>query len=336
MYSKFVVARKVRESQLVCSLYLKAVDDAPLLPFEAGQHLMFKLQVPGCDIPLFRNYSFSDAWNEKYYRVSVKKETGLGSSYIFDIIKEGDVLEAKGPQGTFIIQPGNEPVLLIAGGIGITPLLCMLKTITREHNDRRVTLLYGVNDGENHSFKDELLTIKSTYPNCSIINFYANVRENDEKENDYNHSGFIDLSVVNVADYKEFYICGPEVMMQHFKQKLGDTGVPASSIFTESFVAPAEELEKPEANVENGAACINYNKSQVSLYWDGRFRSLLEFSEANGIEINSGCLFGDCGTCLTKLLDGEVRYLHPTMVNPGPGNCLPCSCIPLGNISLDV
>lgn len=335
MYSTYTVVRKVRESEWVYSLYLKPADGRKTAPFQPGQHLLFKFNIPGSDIPLFRNYSFSDCWNEEYYRVSVKKEQGLCSSFIFNEVEVGSELEARGPQGTFVMDVASaEPVLLIAGGIGITPLLCMLKSVASQNPSRKVTLLYGVNGSSHHSFKNEINLLRSNFPGFNILTFYASISAEDRKGVEFDRPGLIDLSLVDVHVHRGFYLCGPAAMMEYFRILLLEKGVFSDHIFTESFVAPPVEVA--EELPQNGGLKVNFSRRGATLAWDDRFSSLLEFSEANGIEIDSGCLFGDCGTCLTKLLDGEVKYLHPTMVKPGPGNCLPCSCIPVTDISLGI
>ena len=114
LYERFEVIKKLPESRNVISLYLAPADGQELKKFKPGQHLLFRLHIPGVEIPVFRYYSFSDSFNETYYRVSVKKERvsengvvrdGLGSGYIFDVVKEGDVLEVRGPLGEFYISP---------------------------------------------------------------------------------------------------------------------------------------------------------------------------------------------------------------------------------------
>ena len=81
---------------------------------------------------------------------------------------------------------------------------------------------------------------------------------------------------------------------------------------------------------------VHYKRSGKKLEWDSNCRSLLDFTEENDIDIDSGCRFGDCGTCLSALLDGEVKYLHPTLVQAGKNECLPCSCVPVTDIVLDI
>ncbi|MEO6150052.1 MAG: FAD-binding oxidoreductase [Mucilaginibacter sp.] len=343
MYKKYKIVRKVKESSLVFSLYLEPLDGAVTEPFLPGQHLMFKFTVPGSDIPLFRYYSFSEIYDPKYYRVSVKKE-GVVSSYIFDHLQVGEVLEAKGPQGSFALEVEKDhPVALFAGGIGITPLLSMAKAIAITNPKRRVALFYGVNDREQHSFKEEVGSLRA-YPNIGIYTFYNNLHPEDVAGTDYDHHGFINLGLLH-ADFKDtqsaYYICGPAPMMHFVENSLLEKGVMAENIHMESFaslIAPEETGEEAATTAAGEAKGITiyYNREKVELEWDSRYRSILEFSEAHDIEIVSGCLFGDCGTCLTTLMKGEVKYMHPTMIQPDSGDCLPCSCVPVTDIVLDV
>ncbi|RYD87022.1 MAG: 2Fe-2S iron-sulfur cluster binding domain-containing protein [Sphingobacteriales bacterium] len=345
MYKKYKIVRKVKESSLVFSLYLEPLDGAVTQPFLPGQHLMFKFNIPGSDIPLFRYYSFSEVYDPKYYRVSVKKE-GIVSSYIFDHLEAGDILEAKGPQGTFALEVEKEhPVALFGGGIGITPLLSMAKTIATANPKRRVALFYGVNDRDQHSFKNEVYGLRA-YPNIEVHTFYNNVHPEDVAGSDYDYHGFINFALLN-NDFKDpqtnYYICGPAPMMHFVENTLLADGVKAENIRMESFaslIAPEETGDDAETtatatNADEGIK-IYYSREKKELVWDSRYRSILEFSEAHDIEIVSGCLFGDCGTCLTTLTKGEVKYMHPTMIIPDAGDCLPCSCIPLTDIVLDV
>ncbi|RYE14272.1 MAG: 2Fe-2S iron-sulfur cluster binding domain-containing protein [Sphingobacteriales bacterium] len=341
MYKKYKVVKKVQESSLVCSLYLELADGSRTEPFLPGQHLMFKFNIPGSDIPLFRYYSFSEVYNPEYYRVSIKKE-GVCSSYIFDHLKEGDILEAKGPQGSFTVDIDTEhPVVLFAGGIGVTPLLSMVKSIAAKNPNRRIALFYGVYDRHQHSFKEELRVLKAA--DVEIHTFYNNIHDDDVAGSDYDYQGFIDLALLH-QDFNDpearYYICGPGPMMQFISDKLQESGVNEENIHTESFASlalPDEEEEENTTEVNDaGEIRIRYTREGKELVWDDRYRSILEFSEAHDIEIVSGCLFGDCGTCLTSLLEGEVKYMHPTMIKPDSGDCLPCSCVPVSNIVLDV
>lgn len=358
-YRSFEVVRKVRENGSVVSLYLKPTDDAPLKQFKPGQHLMFKFRIPGCEIPVFRYYSFSDKFRTDCYRVSVKKELppaqhpcvppGLCSSYICDDIREGTILEAKGPSGEFYLTPEEDsPVVLIAGGIGVTPLLSMIKSIAEINPKRKVDFFYGVNGKHDHSFQSEMDDLRKTNSAFSISTFYADVRNGGVKGLDYDYEGFIDMATVVSkvsSPNADYFVCGPAAMMKYVSGSLETFGVPKEKIRTESFSQSYETvlnaelsevaIDENENRVKHNGLVIEFTKSNKRLLWDSRYKSILEFAEANDIEISSGCLFGDCGSCLTNLREGKVKYIHATAIEPGSGECLPCSSIPLENLALE-
>lgn len=359
LYKKYKIIKKVVETETVVSLYLEPVEKTPLENFKPGQHLMFKVGFPGDDVHHFRFYSFSEAYNDQYYRVSVKREDspakgippGKCSTFLFNEIKEGQVLEAKGPSGDFHINPQEkDPVVLVAGGIGITPLLSMIKTISRKNPKRKIYFFYGVNCKEEHAFQEELDELNKKNLNLHITTFYANVRSTDVEGIDYDYEGFINLKKIAeiVPDLQvEYYICGPSAMMDYVSAGLEDHGVKKENLHFESFVGKFESFKSSGEGVEDekrglvkenkeGGFQIEFSKSRKKLGWNAKYDSLLEFAEDHDIEIPSGCLFGDCGTCLTRIKSGKVKYKHPTLVEPGAGECLPCSSVPLSDIVLEV
>jgi ferredoxin-NADP reductase len=347
-YKKYRVIKKVKESSWVVSLYLKLLDNTVPAPFKPGQHLLFKIHPPGQEIPLFRHYSFSDAYHPEYYRISVKKEfpppgmlhlpAGVCSSWLFDTVQEGDVLEARGPLGEFTLDTGEgSPVVMIAGGIGITPILSMLKSVARENPGRQVWFFYGVNGKDEHSFSGELNELKERYSNFHITTFYTKTLPGDITGSDYDHEGFVNAAIIlkqtGHGDISH-YMCGPEIMMRLVGDELVRQGIAGNNIHTETFSSLAGgDVPAPAAPGE-GDYMVHFTLTGRKLHWDNRYTSILTFAEANDIEISSGCLFGDCGTCLTRILEGDVKYTHPTMVKPDGGSCLPCSCVPAGNIVL--
>jgi ferredoxin-NADP reductase len=357
MYRKYKVIRSVKESNLVVSLYLAPIDGIPLTSFLPGQHLMFKLHIPGHEIPVFRYYSFSDIFNGEYYRVSVKKELspinnfdlpeGVASSYLYDCVKEGDILEAKGPSGDFYLNPeDSKPVVLIAGGIGITPLLSMVKSAAELNPRKTVYFFYGVNESIDHSFQTELQHIRKVYNNIYITTFYNKIGSGDVKGVHYDYEGFVNIQTILQITKKthlDYYICGPGAMMTFITEELEQLGVNKGSIHIESFnnkndqsleeemqeLFPAQEDLKSDAEF-----WVEFSQSGKKIKWDNRYRSILEFAEGNDIEISSGCLFGDCGTCLTEIKEGDVHYIHKTLITAEEGKCLPCSCVPVSNVVL--
>lgn len=348
-YRKYRVVKKIRETDHIASFYLQPVDGLPPADFRPGQHLLFKLDIPGRDLPVLRNYSFSSAYNSSFYRVSVKKEApprtapqlapGIASSYLYDQVKEGDILEAKGPLGNFCVgEENNEIPVFIAGGIGITPLLSMAEAVLKTDPRRRIHFLYGVNNRREHAFGEELRALRQLSATSRFLTFYALPEESDQQGHHYDRAGFISIDAIGDdllhADTR-FYLCGPAPMMAFITEALQQRGIENSRILTENFTtASVEETDEEPVATGSSAFTVEFRRSGKTLSWDDRFPSLLEFAEYNDIDISSGCLFGDCGTCLTKL-QGEVQYKHPTMVKPGKGECLPCSCVPASDISLD-
>jgi len=358
-YRKYKVIRKVEENSVVVSLYLAPIDDRPLTLFMPGQHLMFKLHIPGQPVPVFRYYSFSDIYSPEYYRVSIKRESaplnnptlanGLASSYLYDCVKEGDILEAKGPSGDFYLNPGdNKPVVLIAGGIGITPLLSMVKSIAKINPDKMVYFFYGVNGSGEHSFQTEIQELRKGCDNLTITTFYNKISLGEVQGLHYDHEGYINIkTILQITQdiHLDYYICGPGVMMNYVTGELEALGVRKDNIHTESFnnrscqnlqEETLESLTNEESLKNDTVFSIEFLRSGKKIQWDDRYRSILEFAEGNDIEISSGCLFGDCGTCLTEVREGNVHYLHKTLASIDKGKCLPCSCIPTSNVVLNV
>ena len=288
------------------SLYLAPADSGELAHFMPGQHLLFKLDIPGQQVPVFRYYSFSDVFNPEYYRVSVKKEPsprdkplappGLASNYLCDFAKVGDVLEAKGPSGAFCLNPMQDGTpVLIAGGIGITPLLCMAKSIAELNPARTVYFFYGVNERNDHAFEKELDKISKGYPNIRISTFYNKIVPGDIKGVNYDFEGYINIdTILGITGelHRDYYICGPAVMMNYLTGALEELGVDKQNINIESF--NSANNEGTGDNFDNkslgepGELLVEFLKSGRKIKWDKRYRSILEFAEGNDVEINSG------------------------------------------------
>ncbi len=228
----------------------------------------------------------------------------------------------------------------------------MARSLPRLHPGRKAFFYYGVNGKEEHSFREELIELVKEYPALQVFTFYNRAGQLDRRGEDYQFEGLISaqqiLQHTGRTDLSH-YICGPAAMMKALKTELALLGVAENRIHSESFVSEAgieneEWIEEtitaatPPSGVSPATAPtwkIRFAGSDRDLDWDSRFRSILEFAEANDVEISSGCLFGDCGTCMTGLVSGEVQYTHPTMVQPDAGTCLPCSCVPVSDIILD-
>lgn len=354
-FRTFRVERKVVEdvAQSVCSFYLVPEDRQPLPPFLPGQFLTFRLDVPSGETSeqIIRCYSLSDAPRPDAYRVSIKRvpapsgsdyPPGRSSSYFHDHVAVGSQLQVRSPGGHFHIDRSDAPVVLIAGGIGITPMLSMLNWCLAEQPGREIWLFFGVRHGREMVMKSHLEALAAAHPNFHLRLCFSDPLPEDEAERDYHHRGRVDVSLLRaqlpLKPY-HFYICGPTPMMASLVSALEDWGVPDARIHFEAF-GPASIKRKNAIMTDPTQATerdivVNFAQSGKQLPWQPGAGSLLEFAEANGITINSGCRAGGCGTCQTTIRAGEVSYRQSPDYDPEPGTCLLCVCSPKTSVTLE-
>lgn len=353
-FRKFVVARKVEEAKDTRSFYLEPHDRRPLPSFAPGQYLTFRLPIPGQPKPVVRCYSLSDAAREKQFRVTIKRiapppnkpgaPPGLVSSYFHDELEEGDIVDVKAPAGHFILDPEDtKPVVLVGGGIGVTPVLAMLNSIVEAQARRDVWFFYGVRNQTEHAMAEHLQRIASENSNVHVHVCYSDPGPTDRAGQDYRHAGRVGVDlfkrVLPADTAPDFFICGPSAMMESLVQGLTEAGVPEERIHFEAFgpasvkrlaTATPGHLAPPTAqSVE-----ITFARSEKTVPWDGR-STLLEVAEATGVKIDFGCRAGNCGTCLTALKSGEVYYPNPPGTAVEVGSCLTCVALPQASVRLD-
>jgi len=353
----FRVAKREAESPdgAICSFYLEAEDGGPLASFKPGQFLTFDLDIDGVAKPVTRCYSLSDAPGGERYRVSIKRVTapsdqpdmppGLSSNHFHGHVHEGDVLKVKAPSGHFYLERGTSPVVLVAGGIGITPMISMLNDTLVHDPGREVWLFYGVGNSHEQAMKDHLECLAVRYPNFNLHVCYSRPLPGDELGRDYQHAGRVGVGLMRQTlsfQVYDFYICGPRAMMETVVPALDDWGVPDQHIHYEAFgpasiSRPKRQKAGPtqEQEQEQGPINVTFGTSGKTLVWDPSCDSLLEFAEQNGVEIESGCRAGGCGTCQTTIANGEVSYNHSPDFDPEPGTCLVCVARPKRDVTLE-
>jgi ferredoxin-NADP reductase len=356
-FKEFIVQRRVMEdgNNSICSFYLVPVDDKPLPSFRPGQFLTFKLSIgdPLTQQPkaVVRCYSLSDAPRPDYYRISIKrvpaptdypdKPPGLSSNFFHDHVQEGSRLMVKAPSGHFhLMEDEPLPIVLIGGGIGITPMLSILNTVLERDINRELWLYYGVRNGDEVIMKEHMQRLATAHDNFHLHICYSAPHDSDVEGVDYQHRGRVDISLLRytlkLARY-QFYVCGPKAMMESLVPGLEEWGVDSADIYYESF-GPATLIkhEKPAAEITTAEPItITFSRSGKSILWDPTSDSLLDFAEDNDIEVESGCRAGSCGSCQTAIKDGEVDYNQEADADVEPGHCLLCISKPKGNITLD-
>ena len=237
---RFIVARKVAESAEITSFYLRPEDGAAVAAFQPGQYLGLKLVINGEEIR--RNYSLSAAPNGRDYRISVKREPGgVASCYLHDELQEGGGLDVFPPAGEFVLADGDKPVVLISGGVGITPTLAMLDAALQ--SQRPVHFIHFARNKSVHAFRDALATRQTRH--AQLQHFY--VYDEHAGEADRPHAtGLVDsrqlAQWLPASRDVDAYFLGPKPFMRRVRQQLRELGVPESQTRYE-FFGPASALD---------------------------------------------------------------------------------------------
>ncbi|WP_103110642.1 NO-inducible flavohemoprotein [Brevibacillus reuszeri] len=252
-FREFVVQRKVAESDVIHSFYLVPKDGKQISTYEPGQYVSVKVDIPGEKNTHIRQYSLSDAPGNAYYRISVKREDALGdkpagkvSVYLAEKIGEGDVLLLSAPAGDFTLdQEDKRPLVLISGGVGLTPMISMLTESLKKNPERPVTFIHAAQNGNLHALKGAVEELAKKHPQLTYYWCYEKPTDRDREENAFHKEGYVDLPwLQSVVSQKEssFYFCGPVPFMKAMNRALKEWGVPAADIHYE-FFGPAGSLE---------------------------------------------------------------------------------------------
>ncbi|MBY0098154.1 NO-inducible flavohemoprotein [Mesobacillus maritimus] len=245
-FRTFVVDKKIEESDVITSFYLKPEDGKVIASYQPGQYLTVKVQPEGENYTHIRHYSLSDAPGKEFYRISVKREDkGVVSNYLHQSLQEGDKILASAPAGDFVLETKEAPAVLISGGVGLTPMVSMAKTIVEQQPEREVTFIHGALNSNVHALKEEIAQVASENKNVTSFVAYSEPTAEDRAAKNFDKEGFIDLewlkSIVP-SNQADFYFCGPLPFMQVVYRALNEWGVPAENIHFE-FFGPASQLE---------------------------------------------------------------------------------------------
>ena len=250
----FVVESVAQESEMISSFVLAPVDGGPVLRHRPGQYLGFLFNLPGHGV-LKRNYSISCAPNDRTYRITVKREgradepAGIVSNWLHDHARYGTVLRAAPPAGDFFLdQVSNAPVVLVSGGVGLTPMMSMLETITAATPERPTWYVHGALNGRVHAMRDHAKALTAGTENVRLHTFYAEPEAQDRQGEHYDAAGLISADWLVAQTPREeatYYLCGPKPFLSALVNGLQRQGIPAERIRFE-FFGPADELiEEP-------------------------------------------------------------------------------------------
>jgi ferredoxin-NADP reductase len=350
-FRKFQVTKKVVECCDICSFYLTPHDRKPLPDFLPGQYLTFRLDIPGAEKSVIRCYSLSDASRPNEYRVTIKRlndpqgvaPCGVASSFFHEQVEEGDILDVKAPSGNFFLDPnaGGGGVVLVGGGIGVTPVLSMLNRLVEQRVNREIWFFYGLRCRSDHAMKEHLEAVARENPNVRLHVCASNPDPDYRLGQDYHHTGRVSVDLFKEllpSNNYDFYVCGPGPMMHSVTEGLKEWGVPESKIHYETFGPSSVKKIATTASAEDAAKAklsIQFKKSCKTAPWTGEQSNLLELAEAHGISIPSGCRAGSCGTCQIAIFSGEVAYLEKSDFETEPGTRLTCIGVPKSDLVVD-
>ena len=343
----FSVARVVDESSTIRSFYLQPADDAGLVRHQAGQHLPIRVILPGDAKPTLRTYTLSVAPSDGVYRISVKRE-GRVSRHLHDTLEAGERIEARAPAGNFTIDArAIRPAVLLAAGVGVTPMLAMLRHLVyeglRTRRIRPTWFLYAARTKAERAFDDELRELVQAAGGAVKLVNVLSEPAGATSGGDYQASGRIDMAMLSEVlpfnDY-DFYLCGPAGFMQSIYDGLRGLNIADSRIHAEAF-GPAALRRTPDAPVQPAsprlsaaqAVPVRFARAAKEARWTPEAGgTLLDLAEASGLAPEFSCRGGSCGTCRTRVLEGAVAYPdQPPSAFAGEQEALICCAVPAAN-----
>lgn len=339
----FRVADVVPESRSIASFVLEPVDGEPLPAWRPGQFLTLRVHPAGAPRALLRSFSLAAAPDPRRYRLGIKRE-GIVSSHLHDRVRPGDVIDVGAPRGTFTLDPaGNDPIALLSAGVGGTPVLAMLESLSAAASARDVWWVHGARNRAEHAFAEEARQHVAGLPGGRSHIRYSRPAASDLLGSDYDAEGHVTLEVLQelgVPLDAQCYLCGPMAWMRELAGGLLTSGVAPERIHTEIFGSePLEGAERPphQPPGEPGAGPeVAFTTSALTVRWDPGFGSLLELAEACDVPVRWSCRTGVCHSCECGLVDGDVAYDPDPLEPPEHGRALICCSRPVSPVALEL
>ncbi|MEZ6149503.1 MAG: iron-sulfur cluster-binding domain-containing protein [Pirellulaceae bacterium] len=286
-----------------------------------------------------------------FSRLPGRQQGGL-STWLHDNITAGDCLLIGGPSGHFLLREDNpRPLVLLAAGVGITPMASMLLWSQQSTPARPVRLLYQSKDLDHWPLGQSLHQTMNSKNVIRVVSYFSRMREENLLSLGQRLPGELCVGKFTSTDALaaatgldcDYFMCGPNEWMTRLRDELCAAGVAAERVHWESFGSIASSqvaVDQPSpshelAQVEN-ALMVRFEHSQVDAAWTDPQQSLWELARQHHVDLPSGCLSGVCGCCRVKLLEGEVIYDRPISVELSEGECLTCVARPKTACRLDV
>lgn len=324
------IARITDETHNVKTFRFVNPDGGPL-PFEhiAGQYINLKLEIDGRRVN--RSYTIaSPPTRNTYCEISVKKAS-YASKYLHEQWREGHRIKVSAPAGKFYFA-GHESnrIVLIAGGIGITPMMSVIRSLTDRNWSGEMYLMFSVREDKDIVFKTELSELQAKHPNLKV-QYVVSSRDGQVTRDKI-------AAFVPGIDRGPVMLCGPDPMMTAMRKILVEMGIPDGEIHQEAFISPASTGSSEEIEVAEGERTIEFKQSDKRIQITNGL-TVLEAAEDAGVSIPYECRSGICGQCKTRLLTGRVAMEVQDALTPtekAKGLILACQAHPVNDITLDV
>jgi ferredoxin-NADP reductase/MOSC domain-containing protein YiiM len=350
-FRRLAVTSIDRESADVLSVTMQSLDGQPLPTAQPGQYIVLRFQPAAVGAPIFRSYSLSGPVSAERYRISVKIEpNGVAGTWLRDRVRVGDALDVSSPRGSFMLQDGERPVVLLSAGIGATPVLAMLHALAAAGSARQVLWLHAARDREHHPFAAEVRGLMLAFPHGRSYVCYSKPASSDKLGEDFDAAGHLSQSVLEefgVPREADVYICGPVAFMTDMKTALAGYGVPQERIHMEIFnggeskspgvVDAVKRNPHPPVGDTNSGSLVSFARSGVAAHWNASVhQSILELAEACDVPVRWACRSGVCHSCESGLVSGAVAYAPEPLDKPAEGNILICCSQPIRDVVIDL
>jgi ferredoxin-NADP reductase/MOSC domain-containing protein YiiM len=350
-FHRFAVTSIDRESADVLSVTMHTPDGQPLPTARPGQYVVLRLQPAAGGAPIFRSYSLSGPLSAERYRISVKIEpNGVAGTWLRDRVRVGDTLDVSSPRGSFILQIGERPIVLLSAGIGATPVLAMLHALAAARSTRQVLWLHSARDREHHPFAAEVRRLMLALPHGRSYVCYSRPASLDKLGEDFDAAGHLTRSVfekVGIPREADVYLCGPAAFMTDMRAALAGYGVPPERIHIEIFtgsepmspgvVGAVNRNPHPPEGDANTGPLVSFARSGIAAHWKkSAYQSILELAEACDVPVRWSCRTGVCHSCESGLVSGAVAYGPEPLDKPAEGNILVCCSQPIRDVVIDL
>jgi ferredoxin-NADP reductase len=339
-FRAFRVSGFERVSRDVVMLALRPEKKMRLPDYLPGQYLNLRWRLASGDTAV-RSYSLigsaADDGRETY-RIAIRRSLspddaphlpdGLVSSDVHERLRPGDKVDLRAPTGRFVLPMRSErPIVMVAGGIGITPFLSYLETLAVSAKTPRVHLVTVDRSRASQAFQKRIEELAASIGNFSVINLYT--RDYLEQEQRRRPTAD-DIMLAEFDEPPLVFLCGPNAMMRELRGELVKRGFDDGSILQETFSAEMDA----SVSVPEGPFSVNYARSGVRAIWTRADGPLLSFAESKGLELASGCRVGQCESCAVRVISGTA--IHRVKLNrPDDGCCLLCQAVPASDLVLD-